>query len=151
MFLPQHDTKELSYMKQQFGIINSKLDSIMAGQNELKAAIDILQLTQSIDPQKIHYLRNKAKKLQINLLNDLWTRNSLSTSTKHELKKLIDDFKETQLEAMITSLIWSITGKQYATGVKYLFVISLFFRSIKIPICGGKYLKSLHEEEWWRL
>ena len=38
MFLPEDDSAELSYMKQQFGVVNSKLDQVLSGQDELKAA-----------------------------------------------------------------------------------------------------------------
>ena len=111
MFLPQKDSAELSYMKSQFGLVNSKLDMVLAGQDEVKAALDILQRTKDIDPQKIHDLRDKVIRLQPILLYELRRENKLSKASKRSLEKLIDEFKETQLESMLKSLISSITGK----------------------------------------
>ena len=111
MFVPQKDSAELSYMKSQFGIVNSKLDMVLAGQDEVKAALDILQRTNFIDPTKIHNLRDKVVRLQPILLYELRRENNLSTQSKRSLEKLIEEFKEVQLESMLKSLIWSITGK----------------------------------------
>ena len=111
MFLPEDDSAELSYMKQQFGVVNSKLDQVLSGQDELKAAFDILQLTNSIDPIKIHHLREKVKRLQPQILNDLRRRDKLTTRTKRQLESLINEFREAQLEPMLKALIWAITGK----------------------------------------
>ena len=111
MFLPQKDSAELSYMKSQFGLVNSKLDMVLAGQDEVKAGLDILQVTNFIDPTKIHDLRDKVIRLQPILLYELRRENKLSKVSKRSLEKLIDEFKETQLESMLKSLIWSITGK----------------------------------------
>ena len=111
MFLPQKDSAELSYMKSQFGLVNSKLDEVLSGQDEVKAALDILQRTNFIDPTKIHNLRDKVVRLQPILLYELRRENNLSTQSKRSLEKLIEEFKEVQLESMLKSLIWSITGK----------------------------------------
>ena len=111
MFVPQKDSAELSYMKSQFGIVNSKLDMVLAGQDEVKAALDILQRTNFIDPTKIHNLRDKVVRLQPILLYELRREKKLSTASKRSLEKLIEEFKEVQLESMLKSLIWSITGK----------------------------------------
>ena len=111
MFLPQKDSAELSYMKSQFGLVNSKLDEVLSGQDEVKAALDILQRTNFIDPQKIHDLRDKVIRLQPILLYELRRENKLSKASKRSLEKLINEFKETQLESMLKSLIRAITGK----------------------------------------
>ena len=111
MFLPQKDSAELSYMKSQFGLVNSKLDLLLTGQDEVKAALDILQRTNFIDPTKIHILNQKVTKLRSNLLYDLRRNDKLRTQTKRSLENLINEFKEAQLESMLQSLIWSVTGK----------------------------------------
>ena len=123
MFLPEDDSAELSYMKQQFGVVNSKLDQVLSGQDELKAAFDILQLTNSIDPIKIHHLREKVKRLQPQILNDLRRRDKLTTRTKRQLESLINEFREAQLEPMLKAIIWAITGK-FSCAVNIYFRVS---------------------------
>ena len=112
MFLPQKDSAELSYMKSQFGLVNSKLDLLLTGQDEVKAALDILQRTNFIDPIKIHILNRKVIKLRSNLLYDLRRNDKLRTQTKRSLQNLINEFKEAQLESMLKSLIWAVTGRE---------------------------------------
>ena len=131
MFLPQDDSAELSFMKQQFGVVNSKLDQVLSGQDEMKAALDMLQLTNSIDPIKIHHLKRKVTRLQPRILNDLWRREKLTTRTKRQLESLINEFREAQLEPMLKALIWAITGNYLC----YI-CVCFFFGSDRSPKRG---------------
>ena len=97
-------------MKSQFGKINSKVDLVLGGQDEIKSALKLYDLTKNIDPVKIHYLYEKVEKLRPKLVLELSEENKLSKQTKRKLEELINEFKEAELVPMAKSLIWSVTG-----------------------------------------
>ena len=97
-------------MKSQFGKLNSKVDLVLTGQEEIKSALKLYDLTKNIDPVKIHYLYEKVEKLQPKLFLELSDDNNLSKQTKRKLEELINEFKEAELVTMVKSLIGSVIG-----------------------------------------
>jgi len=106
IFLPASDSAELAYMKVQFDIVGSKLDSVLGGQNEIKAGIELLQKTKDIDPGLIFSL-DKGKE---NFLDSIKSADGqLGVQSERELEYLIKRIQGRDMQAMLNKLLWTIT------------------------------------------
>ena len=114
MFLPASDSPELAFMKSQFGIVNTKLDSVLTGQDKISAAIDFLSLTNHIDVAKIESMNQLVVNFLPELRNELAKNVNLSIETKYKLENFKTQFDQSQLVSITQALLWSVTDPQRA-------------------------------------
>ena len=114
MFLPASDSPELAFMKSQFGIVNTKLDSVLTGQDKISAAVDFLSLTNHIDVAKIESMNELVVSFLPELRNELANNGNLSIETKYKLENFKTQFDQSQLVFITQTLLWSVTDPQRA-------------------------------------
>ena len=110
MFLPPEDSPELAYMKVQFGVVNGKLESLLQGQDEIKAAIKLLQQTKDIDVGKINTLFNDMTALKPKYFADLRSEGRLQVETELEVEEYQKHASE--LRFFLNDLLWALTDPQ---------------------------------------
>ena len=114
MFLPQSDSPELAFMKSQFGIVNTKLDTVLSGQDKILAAIKFLQLTNHIDVAKIEHIDSMIQNLLPILRKEMSFNGTLSQKTEYALEDFKNQFDQSQLVSMVRTLILSVTNPSEA-------------------------------------
>ena len=80
---------ELLYMKREFAMVNSKLDSLMSGQEEIKAKLDFNARIKDINVGKIETMNLEVYAMMQKLEGDWTATGSFSEQTKRDLDNFI--------------------------------------------------------------
>ena len=102
------DSPELLYMKREFAMVNTKLDSLISGQNEIKAKLDFNAKVKAINVGMIETMNLEAYEMMQRLETDWTATGSFTEQTKRDLDNLMGRMESSGLQSMVNTMVWSV-------------------------------------------